>query len=54
MTKAKKLTNTTIKVDKVLYLDFEKEVILSEQSKKESFEEALRDFIKKKKSQRGS
>jgi hypothetical protein len=51
---AKKLTNVTVKVDKVLYLDFEKEVILSDQRKKEALEEAMRDYVEKKKSQRKS
>jgi hypothetical protein len=54
MAKAKKLTNLTIKVDKILYLDFEKEVIISDQTKQQSIEEALRDFVKKKKAERAS
>lgn len=48
-----KLTNMTIKVDKVLYLDFEKEVILSDMKKREAIEEALKDFSEKKRRERG-
>ena len=50
--KAKKLTNMTIKVDKILYLDFEKEVIISDMKKRYAIEEALKDFTKKKKGER--
>lgn len=48
----KKLTNMTIKVDKILYLDFEKEVIIAGLSKRDAIEESLKDFAKKKKSER--
>jgi hypothetical protein len=48
----KKLTNHTIKVDKILALDFEKEYIIAGQSKKEAQEEAMKDYIEKKKAKR--
>ena len=42
----------TIKVDKILYLDFEKEVVISDMKNRDAIEEALRDFVKKKKATR--
>lgn len=45
-------SNVIIKVDKVLFLDYKKEVILADLTKEEAFEEALRDFVKKKKLER--
>lgn len=47
-----KVTNMTIKVDKILYLDFEKEVIIADMKKRAAIEEALRDFVNKKKEDR--
>lgn len=50
----KKVTNHTVKVDKILALDFEKEYIIAGQTKKEAQEEAMRDYIAKKQAQRNS
>lgn len=44
----KKTTHHTVKVDKVIALDFEKEYTLAGQKKKEAQEEAMRDYIEKK------
>ena len=48
----KKTTHHTVKVCKVLALDFEKAYIIADQSKKEAQEEAMRDYIEKKKEAR--
>jgi hypothetical protein len=48
----KKTTNHTIKIDKILALDFEKEYIIAGQTKREAQEEAMRDYIAKKKAER--
>ena len=50
----KKLTNHTVKVCKIVALDFEKECILSGMAKRDAQEQAMKDWIKKKKGARKS
>ncbi len=47
-----KVTNHTVKISKVIALDFEKEYILAGQTKKDAQEESMRDYIKKKRQER--
>ena len=47
-----KLTNHNVKVSKIVALDFEKECILSGTKKRDAQEQAMKDWIKKKKVER--